>query len=309
MTSGACPGAHEPWRRRWRRRRAHGRPDQPAPPHGPLGPRADGDHAAPAPQQRRAARHPGRRRAAPGPGPGGRDPRAVDAASTSRRNRSGCPRRDATRRPRRPPWPCARAWCARSPTTSTSTRASLPRADIAQLLCGEPSRLDTGWRRAIVGDPLRRLIAGEVAAAFDNHGHLVMEERFPESRCHPFAEGSTKPLSLFFFFFFPPPPPPPPPPLFFSSNETVTRATPGQTRDLEHWPLMLLSARTREWDAKGEVEAEATDRFSTLCALIVVAGCVADAPVLGRRCCLCRYPIETVVQRSPDPSPRRPERS
>ena len=51
------------------------------------------------------------------------------------------------------------------------------RADIAQLLCGEPSRLDTGWRRTIVGDPLRRLIAGEVAAAFDSGGHLVIEER------------------------------------------------------------------------------------------------------------------------------------
>jgi ribonuclease D len=51
------------------------------------------------------------------------------------------------------------------------------RADIAQLLCGEPSRLDTGWRRDIVGDPLRRLIVGDVAAAFDGHGHLVLEER------------------------------------------------------------------------------------------------------------------------------------
>jgi hypothetical protein len=28
-----------------------------------------------------------------------------------------------------------------------------------------------------VGDPLRQLIAGEVAAAFDTRGHLVMEER------------------------------------------------------------------------------------------------------------------------------------
>ena len=51
------------------------------------------------------------------------------------------------------------------------------RADIAQLLCGDPSRLDTGWRRAIVGDPLRRLISGEISAAFDERGHLVMEER------------------------------------------------------------------------------------------------------------------------------------
>jgi len=53
------------------------------------------------------------------------------------------------------------------------------RADIAQLLSDEPSRLDTGWRRTIVGDPLRRLVAGEVAAAFDGRGHLVLEERHP----------------------------------------------------------------------------------------------------------------------------------
>ena len=51
------------------------------------------------------------------------------------------------------------------------------RSDIAQLLCGEPGRLDVGWRRGIVGDPLRRLIAGEVAAAFDRRGRLVLEER------------------------------------------------------------------------------------------------------------------------------------
>ena len=51
------------------------------------------------------------------------------------------------------------------------------RSDIAQLLAGEPGRLDDGWRRTLVGDPLRRLIAGEVAVAFDHSGHLVVEER------------------------------------------------------------------------------------------------------------------------------------
>ena len=51
------------------------------------------------------------------------------------------------------------------------------RADIAQLLSGEPSRLDVGWRRDLVGAPLRRLIAGDVATAFDRNGHLVLEER------------------------------------------------------------------------------------------------------------------------------------
>jgi ribonuclease D len=63
------------------------------------------------------------------------------------------------------------------------------RADIAQLLCDEPSRLDTGWRRTIVGDPLRRLITGEVAAAFDRRGHLVLEER--TGRSGPGSAGSS----------------------------------------------------------------------------------------------------------------------
>jgi ribonuclease D len=50
------------------------------------------------------------------------------------------------------------------------------RADIANLLCGERSRLDTGWRSSIAGDPIRRLLAGEVAAVFDG-GALILEER------------------------------------------------------------------------------------------------------------------------------------
>ena len=51
------------------------------------------------------------------------------------------------------------------------------RADIANLLSGETSRLDVGWRSSIAGDPLRSLIAGAVAAAFDADGTLVLEER------------------------------------------------------------------------------------------------------------------------------------
>ena len=51
------------------------------------------------------------------------------------------------------------------------------RADIANLLNGETSRLDVGWRSSIAGDPLRSLIAGAVAAAFDEGGTLVLEER------------------------------------------------------------------------------------------------------------------------------------
>jgi ribonuclease D len=51
------------------------------------------------------------------------------------------------------------------------------RADIARLLCGEASPLDHGWRSIIVGDPLRQLMDGTVAAAFDGRGQLVLEER------------------------------------------------------------------------------------------------------------------------------------
>ncbi len=51
------------------------------------------------------------------------------------------------------------------------------RADIAQLVIGEPSRLDVGWRSDIAGGPLRQLLGGEVAAAFDAEGHLVLEAR------------------------------------------------------------------------------------------------------------------------------------
>ena len=51
------------------------------------------------------------------------------------------------------------------------------RSDIALLVTGAPSRLDLGWRGAIAGAPVRRLLAGEVAAAFEPDGRLVLEAR------------------------------------------------------------------------------------------------------------------------------------
>jgi ribonuclease D len=53
------------------------------------------------------------------------------------------------------------------------------RSDIALLIVGEPSRLDHGWRRDLAGAPIRRLLAGEVSAAFDARGQLVLEARSP----------------------------------------------------------------------------------------------------------------------------------
>ena len=51
------------------------------------------------------------------------------------------------------------------------------RLDIALLVVGEPSRLDQGWRRDLAGTPIRRLLSGEVAAAFDENGQLILEAR------------------------------------------------------------------------------------------------------------------------------------
>ena len=51
------------------------------------------------------------------------------------------------------------------------------RADIEALIRGDAdARLARGWRSEMVGEPLRRLVAGEAALAFDN-GQLVLEER------------------------------------------------------------------------------------------------------------------------------------
>ncbi|MCY4663875.1 MAG: HRDC domain-containing protein [Acidimicrobiaceae bacterium] len=51
------------------------------------------------------------------------------------------------------------------------------RADIEALIRGDAdARLSQGWRSEMVGEPLRRLVAGDAALAFDN-GKLVLEER------------------------------------------------------------------------------------------------------------------------------------
>ena len=52
------------------------------------------------------------------------------------------------------------------------------RADLSAYLHSEPSgRLTKSWRQEIVGEPLRRLIAGEASLALDRGETLVLEER------------------------------------------------------------------------------------------------------------------------------------
>ena len=70
---------------------------------------------------------------------------------------------------------------ARHIATELSIEPSLvaTRVDLSQFVVGEPSRLDGGWRFEMVGRPLRQLLDGELAIAFDEHGHLALEDRVP----------------------------------------------------------------------------------------------------------------------------------
>lgn len=52
------------------------------------------------------------------------------------------------------------------------------RSDTEALLRGDADcRLLRGWRAELVGDPVRRLVAGQAALAFDGDGRLVLERR------------------------------------------------------------------------------------------------------------------------------------
>lgn len=51
------------------------------------------------------------------------------------------------------------------------------RNDIERLLAGDEGRLSEGWRAGLVGEPVRRLVEGEAALAFDGEGGLLLEPR------------------------------------------------------------------------------------------------------------------------------------
>lgn len=55
------------------------------------------------------------------------------------------------------------------------------RSDLEALLRGDDdARLAQGWRAELVGEPIRRLVAGEASLAFDGQGGLVLEARSHE---------------------------------------------------------------------------------------------------------------------------------
>ena len=92
------------------------------------------------------------------------------------------PRRDDVEREQRPAVALVSAWLSqlgrdlRIDPTLLATRS-----DLASFLGGDPNaRLAKGWRRDLLGEPVRRLLAGEFALAFDGNGGLELERRSGE---------------------------------------------------------------------------------------------------------------------------------
>ncbi len=79
----------------------------------------------------------------------------------------------------RPAVPLVSAWVSqRARDLDLETALLATRSDLEDLLRGvEGARLTKGWRAEIVGEPIRRLVAGEAALAFDRDVGLRLEDR------------------------------------------------------------------------------------------------------------------------------------
>jgi ribonuclease D len=89
------------------------------------------------------------------------------------------PPTDELDRPLRPAVTLVSAWVAQL-ASDLSIDATLlaTRADLHAFLRGEAdARLSHGWRHQLVGDPVRRVVDGKAALAFDGRGGLLLEER------------------------------------------------------------------------------------------------------------------------------------
>jgi ribonuclease D len=89
------------------------------------------------------------------------------------------PPSDDVERDQRPAVALAAAWVGQLARDLGVDAALLgTRADLHALLRHDAdARLATGWRAELVGEPLRRLVEGDAALAFDGHGGLVLEAR------------------------------------------------------------------------------------------------------------------------------------
>lgn len=91
-------------------------------------------------------------------------------------------RRDDVERELRPAVALVSAWISQlSRDLRIDTTLLATRADLAALLGEDPNaRLATGWRADLLGEPVRRLVRGEFALAFDGRGGLALERRSGE---------------------------------------------------------------------------------------------------------------------------------
>lgn len=89
------------------------------------------------------------------------------------------PRRDDLDRDLRPAQALLAAWVSQLGRELRLDAGLLAtRSDLSAFLQREPNaRLASGWRAELVGGPAQRLVAGELALAFDGTGALVLERR------------------------------------------------------------------------------------------------------------------------------------
>lgn len=89
------------------------------------------------------------------------------------------PPTDELDRPLRPAVTLVSAWIAQLASDLQIDAALLAtRADLHAFLRAEPgARLAEGWRHDLVGEPVRRLVDGSAALAFDGKGGLLLEAR------------------------------------------------------------------------------------------------------------------------------------
>jgi ribonuclease D len=75
--------------------------------------------------------------------------------------------------------PLISAWVSQlSRNLELETSLLATRSDLEDLLRGvSDARLSSGWRADLVGEPIRRLLAGEAALAFDRTAGLVLDDR------------------------------------------------------------------------------------------------------------------------------------
>jgi len=92
------------------------------------------------------------------------------------------PRREEVDRDQRPAVALVSAWLSQlGRDLRIDPMLLATRADLGAFLTGDPNaRLAMGWRRDLLGDPVRRLLAGEFALAFDGNGGLELERRSGE---------------------------------------------------------------------------------------------------------------------------------